>query len=553
MISWIQRNMQRHHKILFGGLLFVVIIAFVFVTNASTGLGRAERTVLKREFFGHNLGSDEAQTRIFGDANLSATLQLGYSGFGPEQLQAYAFQRIAAMHLADELGLPVTTKEAIAEHIRTLRSFASEDGSFDPVSYATFRDSLKVNDRITEADVARVLGDDVRINRVQQLVGGPGYVLDADVRTALTRTETTWTFGIATASYTDFKPTIANDSGDLAKFFGENTFRYEIGPRAVVRALNFPAADYLNSVQVTDEEVRAVFDRYPGAFAKPTTEGATPEAAGPNDYLFVRDQIEAELKLQRARNLATKAASDLALALYENPGTKQDGGVEAYIASRQLRLQPLAPFTREAGPAEFGQSPEIAAAAFRLNEFRRLSDAVTHHQGAVILYWQEIQPSRTPLLSEVLEKVSADYTESEKRKRFVELGRALKAAIQDKLQAGNDFAEAVAAAGRAHSITLEAKQLAPFTRREPVSDAPAAILSTLDRIEAGQVSDMVITTDQGLLVYATNKKLPDLSEANPQYGEARAQLAMLTSRLGASAVINELVAAELKKSEPVLN
>lgn len=553
MISWIQRNMQRHHKILFGSLLFVIIVAFVFVTNASSGLGRADRTALKREFFGHNLGSDEAQARIFGDANLSATLQVGYSGFGPEQLQAYAFQRVAALHLADELGLPATTKEAIAEHIRTLRSFTGEDGSFDPVSYATFRDSLKVNGRLTEADVARVLGDDVRINQVQQLLGGPGYVLDEDVRTALTRTETTWTLGVATASYTDFKPTIATGSADLAKFFGENTFRYEIGPRVVVRAIDFPAADHLASVQVNEEEVRAIFDQYPGAFPKPAAEGAAPEAAGPGDYLLVRDQIEAELKLQRARNLATKAASDLALALYENPGTKQDGGVEAYIASHQLQLQPLAPFTREAGPAEFDQSPEIAAAAFRLNESRRLSDAVTHRQGAVILYWLETQPSRTPLLSEVLAKVTADYTESEKRKRFVELGRTLKSGIQEKLKAGESFEAAVSAAGRTHSIALAATPLAPFSRRLPPQDLNQAALSILGRLEAGQVSDMVITADQGLLVYAAAKQLPDLSANNPQHAAARAQLAMLTSRLGASAVIDDLVAAELKRTEPKLN
>lgn len=553
MISWIQRNMQRHHKILFGSLLFVVIVAFVFVTNASTGLGRAERTALKREFFGYNLGSDEAQARIFGDANLSATLQLGYSGFGPEQLQAYAFQRIAALHLADELGLPATSKEAIAEHIRTLRSFSGEDGTFDPASYARFRDSLKVEGRVSEADVARVLGDDVRINLVQQLLGGPGYVLDEDVRTALTQAETTWTLSVATASYEAFEPAIATSSADLAKFFGENTFRYEIGPRVVVHALNFPAADHLASVQVTEEEVRAVFDRYPGAFLKPAAEGAAPVPAEAGDYLLVRDQIETELRLQRARNLATKAASDLALALYENPGTKQEGGVEAYVASRQLQFQPLAPFTREAGPVEFEQAPEIAAAAFRLNESRRLSDAVTHRQGAVILYWQETQPSRTPLLNEVLAKVTADYTESEKRKRFVELGRTLKTAIQDKLKAGEDFAAAAAAAGRAHSIALETKQLAPFTRREPAAEAPEAALSTLARLEAGQVSDMVITADEGLLVYAADKKLPDLSVANPQYAAARDQLAMLTARLGASAVINELVATELKRSEPVLN
>jgi len=554
MISWIQRNMQRHHKILFGSLLFVVIVAFVFVTNASSGLGWKDRQVAKREFFGYNLGSDEDQARLFGDANLSATLQLGYSGFGGEQLQSYAFQRVASLHLADQLRIPASSKTEVADHIRTLRAFAGEDGEFDAASYAAFRDSLKLNAGLTEADVARVLGDDVRISKVQKLVGGPGYVLDEDVRTALGRTDTRWTLGIASLNYTAFNPAITPTSADLAKFFGENTFRYEIGPRVVVSALSFPAADFLPSVQVSEEEVRAIFDRYPGAFAKPSEDpNATPVPAGPADYALVRDQVATLLTLDRARSLAARAASDLALALYENPATKDPAGLEAFIASRKLALQPLAPFTREAGPVEFEQSPEIAAAAFRLGESRRLSDAITHRQGAVILVWQETQPSRTPLLSEVLAKVTADYTESEKRRRFVELGRTVKAAVEQRLQAGDTFAAAVTAAGRTANVTMETKEVPAFSRRQPAVEVDAAALSTLERLEKGQVSDMVITADRGLLVFAADKQLPDLSAANPVYAETRAQIALLTSRLASNSVINDLVAAELKRSEPQLN
>ena len=45
-------------------------------------------------------GSQEDQARLFGDANLSATLQLGYSGISSEQLQQYALQRAAALYPA---------------------------------------------------------------------------------------------------------------------------------------------------------------------------------------------------------------------------------------------------------------------------------------------------------------------------------------------------------------------------------------------------------------------------------------------------------------------
>ncbi len=76
------------------------------------------------------------------------------------------------------------------------------------------------------------------------------------------------------------------------------------------------------------------------------------------------------------------------------------------------------------------------------------------------------------------------------------------------------------------------------------------MLGALERLDKGQVSDMVATSDQGYLVYAADKKLPDLSETGPQYAEARAQLAANISRFDSGAVLSELVAQELKRTDP---
>jgi peptidyl-prolyl cis-trans isomerase D len=555
MISWIQRNFQQHFKIIFAVLLGLIIVSFVFVTNASSGLGRADRQTLTREFFGHNLGSEEGQSRLFGDANLSATLQLGYAGFGADQLQQYAFQRTAALHLADQFHLPATSKAEIADHIKTLRAFAGDDGQFDATKYVTFRDNLKTG-RVTETDIARVLADDVRAGKAQLLVGGPGYVLDEDVKAQLARADTTWTVGLATASYASYTPAINPSSAELTKFFEDNSFRYEIGPRVVVSAVNFPTSAYLSAVTVTESEVKARFDASPSSFTKPANDPKDPKALKPADaadYMVVRGEVEATLKSERAHRLAIKAASDLSYALFEKRIAHDPAAVEGFLAARNLQAQRLAPFTAANGPAEYGQSPDIAAAAFKLSASRHFSDAVPYSAGATVLFWQETQPSRKPLLSEVSAKVTADYVENEKRKRFVDVGRALKATLESRLKAGDSFEKAAAAAGQAHAVTLEAKLLPPFTAREPAKDTDYSVLSALEQLEKGKVSDMVVTADKGIFVYAANKQAPDLSPANPQYAVARAQLSSLTARLGASTFINELVSAELKRTEPKVN
>lgn len=210
MISWIQRYFQHHFRIVFGLVLLATIIGFViaFAPGSSVGRGTQERTAVERVFFGYNLGSQEDEARLFGDANLSATLLTGYSSLESADLQNYALQRAAALAIADQLHLPASTNQEITEFIKGLRAFSGEDGAFDARRYETFRDSLKTNPRLTEATVHRVLADDVRAEKVKKVIAGPGYVLPADVKTQLDRADSVWTLGVATVDYASFSPSL---------------------------------------------------------------------------------------------------------------------------------------------------------------------------------------------------------------------------------------------------------------------------------------------------------------------------------------------------------
>jgi len=62
---------------------------------------------------------------------------------------------------------------------------------------------------------------------------------------------------------------------------------------------------------------------------------------------------------------------------------------------------------------------------------------------------------------------------------------------------------------------------------------------------------MVVTGDKGLFVLAVDKQAPELTDKNPRFAESRDQIASFTARIGASAVLSELVEQELKKTTPV--
>lgn len=555
MISWIQRTFQQHLKLVFGVLLVVIIVSFVFTIGASPGVGRADHAAIRRDFFGYNLNSVEDQQRIMGDAGLSANLQVG-NGLDSEQVQNYAFQRVASLHLANELRLPASTSNEITDQIKTLRAFTGEDGKFDPKRYATFRDNLKTNPRLNEVDIARVIADDVRAEKVQKLLGGPGYVLPTDVKSQLAKADTSWVLMTAGVNYASFNPEIPQSDADLAKYFEENSFRYEIQPRVSASYLDFPATDYLGQVSFSDAEVQAYYDSNPSRFPRAPSDpkGLAPlKADGAADFAAVRPQVELAIRFGRAQRLATKAASDFVFSLYEAKATADSPALTKLVAGHKHPLKTLAPFSRESGPMEFGgAAPAIAQEAFKLGKDRVYSEALTTNAGSAVLLWKETLPTRKPALLEVREKVASDFSENEKRKRFVELGRTLRALIENRLKAGDAFEKAAVAAASGTSAKVEVKSIPAFSLRSRPQDLDYSILGALERLERGQISDMAIAADKGTFVYVSAKQAPDFSASNPLFGETQNQLAGYTARLSSSAFLSEFVEKELKRSEPAI-
>lgn len=549
MISWIQKTFQQHFRVLFLVLLAVVIISFVFTIGAAPGTGQHVNKELNRPFFGVNLGNPEDQQRVFGDASLSVFLQAGYPALQGAQLQEYGLQRFAAVALADQLNVPAPTTQEIADRVKTFRAFAGENGEFDAQRYSQFRDNLRSSPELKEADVTRVIADDIRYERVQQLIAGPGYVLPADVRQQLERTDTAWTLQVATVDYASFAPEIKPTDVQLTQYFEENGFRYDIPAQVRVRKVEFPAAAFVGQVTLTDAEIRAYYDANPARFPKPADAAAQPTpnvGGGDADFAAVRGQVEAALRLERARALANKAAADFTLALFE--GQVARANVDSFLAARNLRSAPVAPFSRGDAPAELGVSSEAANQAFRLDDKRYFSDPLETGSGSLVLLWEENLAQRKPAFPEVREKVAADYSESEKRKRFVEAGRSVKELIQTRMKAGESFEKAVASATGTTSAKVETKSYPSFTLRTRPQDLDFAVLGTLETLQQGSVSDMVLTGDKGFIVFATEKKAPDMSETSAQFAEAREQLSRSLANRTASEILNHLVQQELEKS-----
>jgi peptidyl-prolyl cis-trans isomerase D len=545
MISWIQRYFQRHFRLVFVIVLIAVAVPMVFIYSASGGMGDSHSAKLpERPFFGYNLGNADQTRRIMSDAAWSIRLKAGYDG--GEQVQQYALMRVAGLSLADELGLPQPTAEEIAKVVPTLRLFQNEQGQFDQARYTQFGDSLKGRTDFTGADVNRILRDDLRLEALSKVLGGPGYVLPHDIKQQLILGDSTWTVQVATLDYASFNPAINASEDALKKFHEENAFRYDVPARPRMSFVEFKGSEFIPPVPPTEAELRAVYEANPARFPVPAEAGKQDDkATAADNFPKVRAQVEAAVKEAVGARGASKAANDLANALFDRKLAANSPELAAFLAEQRRPAKPIAPFTPDNPPADMPWLGSYAEQISRLNQDRHYSDPLPTTDSFVLLLWNESLPGYKPLFAEVRERVLADYKETEKRKLFNARGQALRTQLQAAAKAAPANVATTAA-----SEKLEVKSFANFTLRQPPQDIPYQAISALQTLEAGDVSPMGADATKGYIVFAQEKKLPDLTSGNPRYNEIREQMMIRTAANGNNAYLMEMVERELKKSEP---
>lgn len=554
MISWIQKYFQRHFRLVMFLILLAVAVPMVVVYNQSSGsLGRHDRGLGPRPFFHVDLNNEEQVRRILRDAQYSAELR-GIPVYDPTQIQQYAYVRVTGLAIADELGLPQPTADDLSRYTADLNAFKDAEGKFDQQRYAAFGDSLKNNAGVTTADINRILRDDARLEALQKVLGGPGYVQPAEIARQLTRWDSTWTIALASLDYAAYDPGLAVTDAAVQKFYDESSFRYTVPARLRVSALEFKANEFIPAVPPTEQEMRAYYDANPARFPAPADKDkkdATPApalapAAAPADenYAKVRTQVLAALMQERALKSALEVANQLTVALYERKLKANSPELSAFLASLRRPVAQWQPFAPAQPPENMGWLAAHARELNQLNADRHFSDPLRTPDGFAVLFWHETLPSYTAPLSEVKDKAAADYRDSEKRKRFIEHGKALRARLEAAVKAGTPFEKAAADA------KLEVKAHAGFKLGEPPQDLPYSILSSLESLAPGQISEMASDDKKGYLAYLVSRQLPDTTPANPRYAGIQASLASQASATRALEYLGKRMQEELRKTAP---
>jgi peptidyl-prolyl cis-trans isomerase D len=519
MFYWIQTYLTKHFKWILVILLFTMIISFVFTIGNFSPLGGGNGPKYREQpFLGYDLSSAKDQEKIFGAGQISLSL-IYPSYFGQPsggQVQDYSLSRVAFLHIADEIGLPGPTKEEFKAHVQKLTGFMDfSTQGFDQTRFTAFVDSLKAGG-LTEAYVTNIIEDDFRINKLRDILQGPNHILPFEATNAAQATNTEWTLETAKINYVDFSIDIAPSEEDLNTYFENNKFRYLVDAKTKASYILFdPNKQIDNEYQPEAGEKSIHFftnkARYQTAVPTPkiiTNDDGTIETPEAPEVTLadVEPQIIQELRLARANKETQKIAGDFAYHLFDKEIENGSAEFEAAIAAAGVSLKSLVSYPRSTVIMQDGLTVQTLNQVFGLNDSRYYSDPIQNNNKYVVLIYQGEEAAYTPEYPEVQEKVKADYLEGKKREMFVEKGAEIKKAISNAMTGGDTFEAAAKAQNLDHAA------FDSFKRAQQIPEGLAqGLLAHLDSLNKGDLSDSVITSTDGTIIFVVEKIVPELN------------------------------------------
>ncbi len=554
MISWLQSNLQKHFRFLFIILLVVVIVAFVFTIGAAPGIGDGRQQYENLKFFDTELTTETQRQSFFNAAYYSALL--GGAPMNQDQLNQYAFNRAAALHLANEHNIPSPNSEQLTEHIKELGMFMGPDQNFSPEAYARFRDEIRASGQISEGALSQIMADDYRVNKVFEALSSPGFVLESEVIEDLALDETKWSVNVAEFNFSDFEPDIDDSTEKLEAFFANNSFRYTSPARRVIAFVEFKALDHMDDVEPSEDDLKNYHAQHASKYTK--TVPAPPPAEGeeeaepaeptiePATFEESKDQIAFDYKLEEARKRGQSRAENLALALVEADNAAGPSNslsierIEALIEQQGLETKRTTPFARNERPLGLNWSPNLIALSFQLSESQLFSQPVIEGDSTYVLFLENENPEFVPSFKTVEPRVKEDYAQEEARR--------LRTVYADELAAAMRETDSESFKSVAESKQMTVKSFSDFKRRDTVEGLDASLIFSLSSLEAGDVSDPSIREENGFIVQVVTKEVPEISTDNEEYEARLNALKLNYERYAVSQYISKLTNDELLRS-----
>ncbi len=543
MITWIQVLLQKHHKIIFSVLLFVIIIAFVFTIGSSIpffGGNEATATVSRKNFYGYNLDDQYQMAQLQRQSILD--LRLSDAKIDQNSLTEAMLKSAYLGYVAKNMCVNRISNSEFEAFVKSLPKF-QKDGKFDVAAWKEFSTAFTKSMGLNDDQFAAMLASVAVARSMDKIFVGPGYVTDVEVSRFYEEQNGVWNVLVASLNFEKFNPKTKATEEELLKYFELNKESFRVSAAVALDVAFIPAKDFaVADENFSDDEIEKF---YRSTIRKYLTQDEKGIKA--KDLKDVKADVVKDLKNANAVNRALSKADEILTAIYDSDAKFASAEFKKILSDAKLELKSL-PLVRPDENKPDGIPAEVFTAGFELGEQKFYCDPVAAEDGAYLVFFRESKASYLPEFAQVKAEVEKAYLAQKKAELFSQKGQD----FAEKMKNAKVDAKAFEAAAKADGFDVE--DIEKFSFANPMSMGMknakfyAALARTLPVMKAGEVSPMVTLSGEGFVVFAKSFVSPDKTASKAEIEKLLKRARAEFSQVSSSFIINHYINAGMPKS-----
>jgi len=476
MITWLQNATGKHHRIIFGFLLVVIVVSFVFYGFA----GRGALSSGAYMYQGVDLNDSAVRAR-FRDATFFAQMT------GQRMNENGLVQRVAELSLADALDIPSPSDveiRRIAREMTTSPDGKNADGLNKFIEFSAKQ--LNTSDLETRGRFESYIKDTWRIQKAITTLAGSGHATASQIKRILDRERTKWTVDAATFAATGFKPEIKVDDAKVKEAFTVNIQNYLLPPQVAVTAVTITLAPSVtDTAPVSDDEIINMGYNQAEKFKFET--GKVKEQA-----LAKRTELEKLVRADRAiTNLAGQISDELAEKFATDMVKADSKELAAWIKAKNAKLTVIPSFEVINPPTVAKIPAEALRVAGELTEKEWRTEAYRSEEGATFVLLNKRTAERLPTFEEAKVKAVENWKKSQFNRLLADEVAKLGKAIQTDIAAGKSFTDSA----KAHKLVLSSPEaFTVYAVPEAINGANESTGLLIEAAGVGKVTAGIRTT-----------------------------------------------------------
>jgi len=367
------------------------------------------------------------------------------------------WRQLLLLHEADRLHIQVSEKQLI-DFIHTIPAF-QKDGVYSPTEFQAVATNLENSYHISLDTFLNVVRTGLRLDAVRKALVSSVHMSAQDI------------------------------SAQFERYYGP----------LQVSLVSFDQKSFIDSAQVTPEEIQAEYKAHPENPAYRTKEKRKVDYVL---YELTPEQMKlADKDKAAAKNALGEKALNFALSLQPDPSATATNTPSAdFIAG--AKKEGLTPnttdfFANDTSPAGVPPSPGFNNAAFSLTKDDPISKVVELENGVAVLHLVEIQPSELRPLEEVKPEIVKTLQQTKGTETLETAVKNADQTLKTAVAKGTDFKTAAAA------LNLKVETPSPFVPMDaPEKDQRLrAIAYVSTTLPVGGVSDPIPGGDNNAIIF----------------------------------------------------